>query len=153
MITDTISSRYISMLALEIYSKLELDHMTSVEFLKEIYQWGDKVISSLGNEGYNVIKGFEAICTGCIISKYDPLSSGENYTREIIMSNESEEERSFLEKLIEILNNMSAQPNHIIEIFGCYRHFGHPVVDENRGVDDLKSNTRLNIPVDESVVR
>ncbi|CAI6359470.1 unnamed protein product [Macrosiphum euphorbiae] len=41
----------------------------------------------------------------------------------------------------------------MIEIFGCYRHFGHPIVNEEDGVKDLLSNTRKKIDIDYDITR
>lgn len=153
MIADTISSRYLSLLTLDIYNKTSLDHMPPVAFLQRIYSWGDQVLKELGNDGYSVIKCYESICTGYIITKYDPLQSSPPYLEEIILSAENPSKVSYLRELKEIIIDNSEHPNHIIEIFGCYRHFGHPVVDELAGVEDLRSNTRKKIDLNQQIMR
>lgn len=153
MVCDTISSRYLSVLTLELYDSLGFDHMPKLDFLKQIYNWGDSVLEELGNDGYSIIKNFESICTGCIIHMFDRLKSGENYLNEIIGSFREESDQMKLRNLTTIILEETIEPNHLIEIFGCYRHFGHPIVNEDEGVKDLISNTRMDIPTDDTIMR
>lgn len=41
----------------------------------------------------------------------------------------------------------------MIEIFDCYRHFGHPIVNELENVKDLRSNSQKSIEVDKNISR
>lgn len=50
--------------------------------------------------------------------------------------------------LFNLLKELSTHPNILLEIFGCYRHFGHPTVDEPEGIKALKDNSRLELPLD-----
>jgi len=106
-----------------------------------------------GNSGYKIIKCFEAICTGSIITKFDPLGSGPQYKDEIIQYFESPADQLYLAELRLLLMTECKIPNQMIEIFGCYRHFGHPVVNEEEGIKDLIYNTRKEIHVSEETTR
>lgn len=41
----------------------------------------------------------------------------------------------------------------MIEVFGVHIHFGHPVVNELAGVEDLVSNTGKDIKTDRQILR
>lgn len=153
MLSDTVSSRCICVLALSIYDHLELNHMPRVSTLLSIYKWGDDILWILGNDAYSVIKCFEAVCTGYIIDIYDPLKSGAKYLNEIIHSVDHVLKVNSLKRLTEIIKTQTKHPNHIIEMFGCYKHFGHPIVDEIEGINDLKSNTRIEIKLDKPLMK
>lgn len=111
------------------------------------------MLEEFGNEGYSIIKNFESICTGCIIHMFDRLKTRENYINEIIGSFKDENDQEKLRNLTSIILEETTEPNHLVEIFGCYRYFGHPVVDEDEGVRDLISNTRMEILTDNTVMR
>lgn len=61
-----------------------------------------------------------------------------NYLNEIINSMESDSDKNYLKALPELLSSQCTHPDQLIEIFGCYRHFGHPIVDELAGVEDFE---------------
>lgn len=67
MLSDTISSRYLSLLTVDIYENLKWDFMPSSTTLLKIYSWGDNILKQRGNKAYKIIKCFEFICTGVII--------------------------------------------------------------------------------------
>lgn len=73
MISDTISSRYLSSLTVELYEKLSWEFMPTVDSLLLIYNWDDNLLKLRGNESYKIIKCFESICTGVIIRDNDKL--------------------------------------------------------------------------------
>lgn len=136
MLCDTSSSRYLSLLTLEVYEYLGFNHMPTTSTLLKVYDWGDRVLSANGNDGYRIIKCFEAICTGYIITKFDTLGSGPPYLEEIIGSFDNLGDQECLKELRDLLMEQCEVPNQMIEIFGCYRHFGHPVVNETERVND-----------------
>lgn len=55
--------------------------------------------------------------------------------------------------LFDILKSMSVHPNVLLELFGCYRHFRHPTVDEPEGIKALRDNSMLELPLDELCLR
>lgn len=55
--------------------------------------------------------------------------------------------------LRDFLKQCSDHKNVLIELFGCYRHFGHPTVEELGGVEYLKSNSREDISIDSDIMK
>lgn len=51
--------------------------------------------------------------------------------------------------LFSLLSEVSTHPNILFELFGAYRHFGHPTVDKIKGIEVLKENSRLKLPLRE----
>lgn len=51
--------------------------------------------------------------------------------------------------LFDLLSRISTHPNVLFELFGAYRHIGHPAVDEIRGIEVLRENSHLELPLKE----
>lgn len=51
--------------------------------------------------------------------------------------------------LFRLFSDVSHHPNILFELFGTYRHFGHPTVDEIKGIEVLKENSRIDLPLEE----
>ncbi|QPL15300.1 RNA-dependent RNA polymerase [Hemipteran arli-related virus OKIAV95] len=149
MIVDTVNTRYLSLLFLELSGQLNLDQNPTVNELLEIYSWGDNVLRIYGNESFNILKNFEAICTGVFLEKYEFLEMSKSFCDKVIDSQENEGYAIQLRKLKNALYNTRCTPSVIFEIFGCYRHFGHPTVDEIAGIESLRENSNANIPIDD----
>lgn len=87
----------------------------------------------------------------CAIKKYDKLKSGDPYLIELLQNFDNERDKSSIQDLINLIMNKTKHASQIFELFGCYRHFGHPIVNELAGIDDLQSTTRKDIAIDEEI--
>lgn len=52
-----------------------------------------------------------------------------------------------LRLLDSLITELTKHPLEIMEFFGCFRHFGHPTVDELAGMESLRENSTLPIEV------
>lgn len=125
--------------------------MPHVNKIMEVYNWGDNVLRNLENDAYELFKNFEAICTGVMLDRYEPLEMSRKFLVNIIEALDPKYVE-YAKELVEILSEESVEPSHLFEIFGCYRHFGHPTVDEIGGCSSFKNETRKNLEIDPEVV-
>lgn len=54
MTSDTLFSRYLSLLTVDIYNRLKWDFMPDREMLLKIYSWGDNILKQDGNISYKI---------------------------------------------------------------------------------------------------
>ncbi|UHM27656.1 MAG: RNA-dependent RNA polymerase [Fushun ischnura senegalensis lispivirus 1] len=152
MIVDTITSRFLSLEMCKILEVLGLPFLPRFSLLRKLYEMGDKILCEFGNEGYRILGTWESMYTGVYLKKYEALSFSKNYYEGSI-----EGMRDDLKKrCMTIFNYINAQdlnPNQIFELFGCYRHFGHPTVDESAGCSKLKERTRVVKKIDTKTCR
>lgn len=107
MISDTINSRFLTYLYCSMSTNLGLTFVPNVNQIREIYDWGDRVLGNLGNGGYQVIKQFEPICTGVAIKKFDKLPICQQFLTDLIAANETLTHKNFILELVEILERES----------------------------------------------
>lgn len=150
MISDNIGSRFMSHLYLDLSYKMGRKDLPSTSYLSKLYTWGDRVLQEYGNEGYDIIKQLESLCVGTYLLHHEPLDKSKRYREALIeQSGTDEGKRAHLLELCTILEEAVIHPNILFEIFGAYRHFGHPTVDEIAGISVLKDNSREDLVLKE----
>lgn len=119
----------------------------------ELYTWGDGLIAEFGNDAYDFIKDLEPACVGVFLEKWEKLRLGKNFLGNLF--NECRDNNSHtnaLRELCEILRKTADHPNRLMEMFCCYRHFGHPKVNKIEGIKALRDNSRLELDLDEEIL-
>ncbi|URA30374.1 RNA-dependent RNA polymerase [Erthesina fullo arlivirus 1] len=145
---DTVCSRFLTYLYLSLLPDNLEKLYPSTGNLISFYQWGDNVLKRFGNKGYNLIKKLEATCIGVYLKNWDKLSISHEFLNSLIDSVNEDFKEDYL-NLIQLLNKME-NPNQLFEIFGLYRHMGHPFVDEENGCKTMKSLTREKVKITRS---
>lgn len=150
MITDTVGSRFLTLLYCDIREQVsDLPHPTSID-MRKFYDTGDAFFPRFGNEAYNHIKQIESLAVANYLNRYEPLSISKRYIdqlREEVADDPLLAES--LEKIYRTIDSISHHPIILFELFGCFRHFGHPTVDEIEGVKSLRENSQMTIDMDE----
>lgn len=150
LISDTVSSRFLTLLFVSLYSAPQSILLPSPDLINEYYRWCDKVLYFLGNEGYNIIKKVEPFCIAVCLRKWDKLTDSSNFL-DHLLSDSGDLDKNYLYDLIRILEKCQ-NPNQLFEIFGLYRHAGHPLVDEETGCIKMKEVTRDNIQLNVEII-
>lgn len=91
-------------------------------------------------------------CVGVHLDRYDSLSICHQFYDELINESNDNQERTWVNHLYDIIDKYSDHPSQIFEFFGCYRHFGHPTVNEEEGCEKMKEHTRKEVQIDQSMV-
>lgn len=147
MLSDTSMSRYLTLLNAELVNQHLPNILPKKNQIQSFYEWGDAVLEKWGNNGYSLLKKIEAICIGVYLKKWDPLKESKNFLSNLTADTESKYLPD-LNELIGILTSIET-PNELFEIFGLYRHIGHPIIDEELGCEKVKDVTRENIQLDQ----
>lgn len=152
MISDTLTTRFLSYLHCDLSYHLGLRCLPTPGDLSRLYKWGDDILQDRGNKAYAIIKQIEPVCISVFLNKWEDLPICTEYFSKLRDQMEDEEDKKLLTDLFTTLRQNITHKNSLFEIFGCYRHFGHPTVDEEGGIQSLKENTREEIPIDQVIM-
>jgi hypothetical protein len=104
---------------------------------------------SMGKESFKVIKSLEAIAIGETLRNFDDWENDE-FINALIADLEKEESFSYIASDLKALfSKVSPQTKH--ELARCTKLFGHPYVDMEGGVEQLKANTRKELSIDKDL--
>ncbi|QWT43291.1 putative large polymerase protein [Anisopteromalus calandrae negative-strand RNA virus 2] len=144
MISDTIWARVNTM----IFDDLLPDATPSkvgYETLAQLYEIFDKEFMEYGNNHYTGIKTLESVIFGKLIQLNDPFVSNLNFYKEII-DGAINDGFLYVENLQTYLDSREWNTSQLTELYGLYRHWGHPTVNEEEGCQKIKDIIR-NRPV------
>lgn len=111
--------------------------------LTDIYRCFDAGLITHGNQTYNQIKNFESLVFSIIIQKND-VTNIKNEFHEYLIKSSREDGFELIDKMDSLLQELNVY--QLAEIFGIYRHWGHPIVDEVAGcrkVQDIIKTRRV----------
>ncbi|DBA36638.1 TPA_asm: L [Cypripedium betacytorhabdovirus 1] len=139
MIVDKLTERDLIFIATSIGNELSPDIYPSWDTVHSVIKWGDFVIHSFGNEGYNLLKAFEALVLGTIMSlEKDLVIQQDSFLCQTI-SDLIKDQPLFEKHLVRIkaiLSNIK-YIHHLTQIFGLYRIWGHPVINSKKGMEKV----------------
>jgi len=109
--------------------------------LEYIFIWGDSLLESYGNQGYDMISMFEPLCLGALQSSiHDPNWDNKKFLDKMI--EDFYEASGQQEDCLDLVAFMMAlglkNPNLIVQAHGLYRIWGHPVVNNIMGLRKLR---------------
>lgn len=106
------------------------------------------MLNKHGNNAYSYIKDLEPIAIAVFLAKWERLEISNRFYKGLL--EDAKSDQNHLTAMIDhfdLLSKISTHPNVLLEIFGAYRHFGHPTVDEIKRIEVLRENSRLNLPL------
>lgn len=121
-------------------------HILPSETLKKLYSSLDSVLASVGNKGYSIVKYLEPICLSQILMQQHREDPGAvdlrfpNRTWDEIKNLECELRCEISTPLKELLEELN--PIQLLEVFGLFRHWGHPIIEVELGLSKLLTHTR-----------
>ncbi|DBA37005.1 TPA_asm: L [Euphorbia alphacytorhabdovirus 1] len=154
MVSDLWTQRFLLNLATIVGNKLNSVVYPPWELIESVINWGDTVLKLFGNEGYKLIKNYEAICVGVLLSRGNLDSIVDNH--KFLNSTINDlylDKKSFgreADKLKEIIASCLS-PHHITQLYGLHRLWGHPIVDSQKGMEKVRDIGKKNISRDVSV--
>ncbi|AJR28409.1 polymerase [Chaco virus] len=116
----------------------QLTHLNS--HLVKWFSAGDECIISYHNDGYKIIKMIEPICNNIMSSYGNQLIEGfpDFPTFSRFIEDEIKDLVSKYPKSRDFFKiTKEGKINDIVCKFGCYRFFGHPIIDYIKGLEDL----------------
>lgn len=145
---DTMTARLYTMYSQRILSD-DLPFKVPNDKLIAIYQTFDRELAIQGNNIYNQIKIFESLVYSIIIEKTDVTSMRSDFRTYLRDSSASDGYQLVLE-MDKLLDDFTVP--QLAEVFGMYRHWGHPIVDEAAGCQKVKDIVQTREPVDDSIM-
>ncbi|AIB06812.1 L protein [Fox fecal rhabdovirus] len=125
--------------------------------LIKMYRMGDIILATEGNEGYNAIKTIESIMVGSAHKQLEDESispTGDKFyefiTKEGLSACHLESSSSAMRKIIHIGEIVT--PEVAIEMAGCYRHWGHPIINPVGGLTAVRENATAQLPTNERLM-
>ncbi|DBA37118.1 TPA_asm: L [Pinellia alphacytorhabdovirus 1] len=137
--SDVATERFLLHISSTMGNKKNSHHYPPWDLISEIISWGDSVLMSYGNNGYKLLKIYEALCTGYLMSQgNDEVIDNElffkNTLRDAVIENED-----WTSYLI-ILKNIFAKCKEIhwiSQIYGLHRIWGHPLTFAHLGMEKV----------------
>lgn len=109
----------------------------------------DKILTNYGNKAYDYLKQIEPLCMANYLYRFENIPISKNYIHKLLEDGRKEPGMEYHMKLIyEEIERVGTHPLELFEVIGCFRHFGHPTVDELAGVDSLRTNSQEEIEMD-----
>ncbi|WGC86344.1 MAG: RNA polymerase [Bat tupavirus BS1] len=128
-----------------------------IQTLVNIYRLGDRMLCVHGNRAYDHIKMLEPICNlrmTQLANAHRPLIPEFPKFREYI---ESEVDMAKITNpLLQELYNMIISIDKVdlvIQIFGCFRHWGHPFIDYFEGLSKLHDQVTMKKQIDDKLAQ
>ncbi|DBA37214.1 TPA_asm: L [Triticum alphacytorhabdovirus 1] len=114
-------------------------HYPPWDLINDIIEWGDRVISEHRNEGYKLLKIYEALCTGYLMMQgndeiVDNTLFFKNTVRDAVADN-ALWTRPIFE--LKTLLRRCEEIHWISQIYGLHRIWGHPITDAAAGMEKV----------------
>ncbi|AWK49433.1 putative L protein [Cytorhabdovirus fragariarugosus] len=144
---DVYTQRFLFCIGAAIGRSINPMQYPDLRTIEAVMRWGDKVLRALGNEGFKVLKTYEAIVIGVIQEKGERgiISPG------LFLSNTIQDlfddrmiYKEYAEQLIEIIRAVD-NLHYLTQLYGMHRIWGHPMVDSKKGMEKVISIGRKNI--------
>lgn len=160
MFSDIISQRFLILLSSVIAEVLGKANYPRVATLNKIFDWGDAILENCGNEGYSLIKMWDSLCTGVMISsRTDPAVDSSLFLKNMQREFLSLEVKTpmyrakVLNQLMEILGPLRSEPHVLSQLGGLFRIWGHPTVALISGLKKLRSVATVHRESNPAMVR
>lgn len=151
MFKDIANSRFHSLSSMEIRNE---DYIGDWKALLAIYKSGDRVVLETGNSAYDIIGMLESAMN----EQYCRLASRERplipvFPNFSLYMDENEKEAFELHKecgnFIKLIRSPTLDRETVTAVYGSFRHWGHPYIQVDKGLDNLRKRTQLKRQVDE----
>ncbi|UOS86040.1 RdRp [Hymenopteran rhabdo-related virus 23] len=141
MLSDVCSQRFMVLLAARLAYMNKMSYYPEPDILVEAFNWGDSILSTKGNEGYDLIGMWESLIIGLLLkSTNDPYVDSEKFYK--TMSSDFLEKggnKIWLTNLENLFKRSFEQSvSCIFQLFGLYRIWGHPTIDSAKGILKLR---------------
>nr|WRO64940.1 polymerase [Cytorhabdovirus sp. 'lycii'] len=150
MISDKMAERDIVLRNARIGNLIIDSVYPSERTINDVFEIGDILMLHLGNDAYKVIKCYEALITGILLSRCESIIlDKEEFLRETIsdLLDDNPEYEWSISGWLSIANRM-ATDHHLSQLYGLYRLWGHPVVKSTDGLQKVnrigKANKTIN---------
>ncbi|DAZ87752.1 TPA_asm: hypothetical protein [Sphaeridiorhabdovirus 1] len=145
MLQDTLLSRWLTLKIINTFKDPHIPRNPKSGNIQEIYAAGDQILASLGNQGFQLIKFLEPLCIGLVQKELDEGlgdAKGGAFLEETVSEFYKSAEQlgccalaeNFYRKLLEVTPRLG-----LLQVYGCFRHWGHPIIQPLTGLTKLHS--------------
>lgn len=151
MLQDTITSRWLTLKTFYWAGSKHIPDCPSVTEVLRIYRAGDNLLKGIGNDAYNLIKFLEPLTIGLLQKSLDEGlgdSRGSVFLTQTVTDFYDAAEKTWLPELAEEFYNSlreTARVQSLVQIYGLFRHWGHPIIAPAIGLKKL--HNRGNTPI------
>ncbi|WAD86935.1 polymerase [Tupavirus incomtus] len=128
-----------------------------VGILQQVYHLGDQMLVHLGCQAYDHLKFLEPICNLRLTElarTFRPRIPDFPSFREFLDGEiEEASHTNFLIKPFSRLIMSQDSVDLVIQIFGCFRHWGHPYIDYFEGLQKLHEQVTMTKDIDDSLAQ
>lgn len=115
----------------------------------DIYRCFDNGFLKHGNATYSQVKNFESLVFSIIIQKND-ITDIKNDFHDYLLESSREDGLELIEQMDALLQELNIY--QLSEIFGVYRHWGHPIVNEAAGCKKVQDIIKTRMPADQETL-
>nr|WGC86355.1 MAG: RNA polymerase [Bat tupavirus CX3] len=128
-----------------------------IQTLVNVYRLGDRMLSIHGNSAYDHIKMLEPICNlrmTQLANDYRPMIPEFPRFREYL-EGEIDAAKAVNPLLVDLYKLILSiqKAELVIQIFGCFRHWGHPFIDYFEGLNKLHEQVTMEKIIDDSLAQ
>ncbi|ALO28655.1 polymerase [Lone star tick rhabdovirus] len=151
MIKDITLARCMSLLSLT-YRGDRTDNLADAVKLRKIYDAGDTIVREYGNDSYKILKLIEAEATeqwNMLGSKYRPkIPKSDSLLQHLEETyTEGDWDQHIIRPFILCIRTED-DPWMVGQIYGTFRHWGHPYINYLKGLKELEARVNENIKID-----
>ncbi|AJG05826.1 RNA-dependent RNA polymerase L [Bivens Arm virus] len=155
MIKDTLVGRFQTILSMICLQNEYQYQESEINYLRQLYDLGDQVLSTYGSEGYDIIKTLEMICNNWICDEsfkyfrpmpdFTSFRSHVNNTIQDLVNKGYALASAWFDHIMN-----AASINLVLVFYGSFRHWGHPPIEVLQGLRNLESLVNEKHDVDDS---
>ncbi|QVU21449.1 RNA-dependent RNA polymerase [Actinidia cytorhabdovirus JS27] len=137
--SDIATQRCILKISCQLGNKFNSYHYPDENFLNLIFAWGDKVLRQFGNNGFKLIKAYEALCAGFIMTLSDDIVADRTKFYRNTRHDLITEDPSYMPYLVELneILEKATSIHWLSQVYGLHRVWGHPLVDSLKGMEKV----------------
>lgn len=153
MIKDTLVARFCTKLT-RIPTSTGALNLASLNKLTEFYKLGDDIMSSQGNDVFDVLQLLEPFCNerlAELAGQMRPLIPRPTKFRDFLLGEITKLETRCKGQITPFFKIITDELDYrqVLLYFGCFRHWGHPFIDYLQGLRKLHSQVTLAKVIDE----
>ncbi|UYL95545.1 MAG: RNA-dependent RNA polymerase [Nanning Rhabd tick virus 1] len=157
MIKDTMAARFCTKLT-RLNRASEPSNYTSLERLTELYELGDDIMKSQGNDLFDVLQLLEPFCNerlAQLAGSARPLIPRSTKFSEFLLQEVVKLESRCRGLITPFFQKITLESDYrqVLLYFGCFRHWGHPFIDYLQGLQKLHTQVTLPKVIDETYAK
>ncbi|DBA36960.1 TPA_asm: L [Baccharis alphacytorhabdovirus 1] len=138
-VCDIWTERFLIILSARIGKYMSDDHYPDIKSIRFIFAWGDRVLKDMGNNGFKLLKAYEALVLGVLQKQgKGTFVSNDRFLNNTLtdLSSENSLFGAAADSLVKYLEQMES-PHHTIQLYGLHRIWGHPIVNPGKGMEKM----------------